>query len=117
MLKTIESSEVLAPKLFRASDNKIVEISGKVDKTVRNLFKFKSLKNDKSENLMCIPNIEAIGETMFLTPGAKEAFNFLRQVFIKAPILRHFDLKSYIQIETNTLGYILSRVLSQLSFD
>ena len=56
-------------------------------------------------------------EPMFLTSGAREAFNQLSQAFIKAPILWYFDLKCHIQIETNTLGYAIGRVLSQLTFD
>ena len=33
---------------------------------------------------------------IFLTSNAKKAFNYLKQIFIKAPILQHFDLKNYI---------------------
>ena len=37
-----------------------------------------------------------IGEPTFLIPDTKEAFNRLRQVFIKASILWHFDLEYHI---------------------
>ena len=117
MLKTTRSLKVLAPKLFRASDNKIVEVGSKADKTVRNLSKFKGSKNNKSENLTRIPNIRATREFTFLTSGAKEAFNYLRQVFIKAVILQNLDLESSIQIETNASSYAIGRVLSQLSLN
>ena len=41
----------------------------------------------------------------------------MRQVFTKIPILQNFDLKYYIQIETDTSGYAISEVLSQLTFN
>ena len=53
-----------------------------------------------------------MGESTFLTPGAKEAFKQLKQAFIKAPILQHFDPECYIQIKTNVSGYAIDRVLS-----
>ena len=54
---------------------------------------------------------------MFLTSGARKAFTKLRQVFVKALILNHFDLEYYIQIETDTSGYIIGRIFSQLILD
>ena len=57
------------------------------------------------------------GATGYLTPGAKRAFTQLRQAFIKAPILRHFDLECHIQIETDASGYAIGGVLSQLTSD
>ena len=51
------------------------------------------------------------------TYGAKEAFNRLKQAFIEAPILQHFDLKSHIRIKTDASGYAIGRVFSQLSTD
>ncbi len=51
-------------------------------------------------------------ETDFLIPEAKKAFIHLRKAFIKAPILRHFDLEYHIRIETNTLEYTISEVFS-----
>ena len=41
MLKTTGLLEVSALKSFRAGDNKVVEVGGKADKTVRNLSKFR----------------------------------------------------------------------------
>ena len=86
MLKTTGSSEVSAPKMFRADDDEVVGGVGgrRADETVKNLSKSKKLKNEKSENLT---RIGATGEPMFLTPGAREAFNHLKQAFIEAPIL------------------------------
>ena len=58
-----------------------------------------------------------MGKLNLLTPDAKKAFNHLRLAFIKAPILQHFDLESYIQIETDALGYAIGIMLSQLNLD
>ena len=55
------------------------------------------------------------GATGYLTPNARQAFTQLRQAFTKAPILRHFDLKCHIRIETDALGYAIGGVLSQLT--
>ena len=58
-----------------------------------------------------------MGKPNFLTPDANKAFNYLWLAFIKALILRHFDLKSHIQIETNASGYAIGRVSSELNLD
>ena len=50
--------------------------------------------------------------TSYLTLDAKQAFIQLKQAFIKAPILRHFDSECHIQIETDLLGYTIGRVLN-----
>ena len=39
----------------------------------------------------------------------------LRQAFVKAPILHHFDLKHHIRVEMDISGYSISGVLSQLT--
>ena len=41
----------------------------------------------------------------------------MRQAFIKAPILRHFDPECHIRIETDASGYAIGGVLSQLTSD
>ena len=61
--------------------------------------------------------IGAMGKPMFLTFGTREAFNQLRQVFTKAPILWHFDSECHIWIETDASCYAIGRVLSQLTSD
>ena len=63
---------------------------------VVNLSKSKKSKNDKSGNSTCVPTIKATEEPIFLTSNTKEVFNYLRQAFIEAPILQHFDLESHI---------------------
>ena len=50
-----------------------------------------------------------------LTPGAKLAFTKLRQAFVKAPILHHIDLEWHIRIKMDAQGYVISKVLSQLT--
>ena len=66
---------------------------------------------------MYVLNIGAKEKSNFLIPNAKKVFNNLWLVFIKAPILWHFDLKSHIRIETNASGYAIGGVLSQLNLD
>ena len=39
----------------------------------------------------------------------------LRQIFIEASILNHFDSECHIQIETDVLSYAINRILSQLT--
>ena len=56
-------------------------------------------------------------ELDFLTPGARKAFTELRQAFIKAPILHHFDPERHIRVETDASGYAIGGVLSQLTSD
>ena len=43
----------------------------------------------------------------------KQAFNQLRDVFMKVSILRHFDSKQHIHIEINTFNYAVASILSQ----
>ena len=72
-------------------------------------------KTSKSKNLSKFK--KTLGSSDFFTFGAKLAFTELRQVFIKASILYHFYPKRHIWIETDVSGYIIGRVLSQLSSD
>ena len=74
-----------------------------IEKKVQKLSKFKNLSKSKK-----------IVRLDFFTSGAKLAFTKLRQAFIKALILHHFDLERYIQIEINISGYAIGRILSQL---
>ena len=53
--------------------------------------------------------------SMFFTDDVKRAFTKLRQAFIEALILNYFDSERHIQIETDTLGYAISEMLSQLT--
>ena len=90
-----------------------VEVDGgevevdKVGKKVQKLFKSKN----SSKSKITVRSLD------FLTPKAKLVFTKLRQVFLKAPILHHFDPNRHIRIETNALGYAIGRVLNQLTMD
>ena len=48
----------------------------------------------------------------FFTSNARTAFTKLRQMFVKTPILNHFDSDHHIQIETDVLGYAIGVILS-----
>ncbi len=54
---------------------------------------------------------------LFLTFEAGKALTELRQAFVKAPILNHFDPECHIQIETDASGYAIVGVLSQLTLN
>ena len=86
----------------------------KGQKTSKSQKSAKSRKNlSKNENS---PNFSATeAGPSFLTLGARKAFNCLRLRFTKTLILRHFDLKCYIWIETDALGYAIRGILSQLA--
>ena len=81
----------------------------------KNLSMSKKSKNNKSKSSACFLNIRATGKLIFLTLGAKEAFNRLRQAFTKALILQHFDPECHIWIETDASSYGIDGVLRQLS--
>ena len=103
MLRAIKSAENLS--LLMAEDAKVgsIGVDGDCeDETVkRSLLLSKNLKRARS----------------YLTPDAKQIFTQLRQVFIKAFILRHFDLECHIQIKTDLSGYAIGGIWSQLTLD
>ena len=49
-----------------------------------------------------------------LISETKKAFEKLKMIFTIAPILRHFNSKLLIRIETDASGYIIDNILSQL---
>lgn len=55
--------------------------------------------------------------TDFLTSKAWIAIVWLCKAFIKALILHYFDLSQYIRMETDTFGFAIGRVLSQMTLD
>lgn len=59
---------------------------------------------------------KTVSSLNFFIIKAKLVFTKLKQVFIKALILYHFNFKCYIRIEINALG-LINRVLSQLILD
>ena len=112
LLKTTGSSN-LGLKVFKADDNEVVGGGGdRANKTIVNLF-----KNNKSRNLIHMPNIGATRKHNFLTSDIKKALNHLWLAFIKALILQYFDLESHIRIKTKVSSYTIDRVLNQLNLD
>ena len=49
-----------------------------------------------------------------MTDRALDAFYILRQNFISAPLLRHFDQKLPIRVETDASKFAIRGILSQL---
>ena len=47
------------------------------------------------------------------TPAAQQAFDYLKDLFTSAPILRHFDPELPIHIHTDASGFALSGIISQ----
>ena len=102
-MKTTRSFDELISKTLRTDDNKVVGCDGgRTNKMVIN----------SSGKLMRVPNIGAIGESIFLTPNAKKTFNHLWLAFIKAPIVQYFDLENHIQIEDDASGYAIGGMSS-----
>ncbi len=83
----------------------------------------KGQKTAKSKKWIWAKKAEAseaknLGQSgLFLTTDARRAFTKLRQAFVKAPILNHFNPECHIQIETDAFGYAIGRILSQLTSD
>ena len=71
-------------------------------------------KNCKNEMGGRLPYSKNLSKAGYITLEIKLAFIHLRQEFIKAAILRHFDPECYIRIETVVSGYAISRILNQL---
>ena len=76
------------------------EVGKKGQKTFKNL--------SKSKNTVGLD---------FFTSEARLAFIKLSQVFVKALILQHFDLKYHVRIETDAFSYAIGGVFSQLILD
>ena len=75
----------------------------------------KSTKSKSQTKSRYLRNNNNWGEYRFLTSRAREAFDYLRQTFTQAPNLWHFNPKCHIQIKTDASGYVIERVLSQLT--
>ena len=115
MLKIIGLLKKLALRAFKVGNNEVVRGGGsRADETIVDS---STSKNEKYKKLTRVLNIGAIREPNFLTSNAKEAFNYLRLAFIKALILRHFNLESHIRIEIDKSGYAIGGVLIQLNLD
>ena len=69
----------------------------------------------KDETVGRLPSKKSNKTTRYLIPDAKQAFTQLRQAFTKAPVLRYFDPKCHLRIETDASGYAIGGLLSQLT--
>ena len=83
----------------------------------------KSQKTAKSKKWIWAKKAEAskaknLGQSgLFFTANARKAFTKLRQAFVEAPILNHFDPERHIRIETDAFAYVISEILTQLNSD
>ena len=82
----------------------------KKEKQVK-ITKFKNLIKSKNHDFPPNSRNREV-KTGFFIPKARLAFIHLRQAFIEALILYHFDPKCYIRIETNISGYAIGEILS-----
>ena len=120
MLKTTRSTgSVASPKEAEGgvSGNSVVDVVGGGEainptkgKNLAKTTKSKILVKSKNHDFPKSRPEEA--GTGFLTPEARLAFTRLRQAFVEAPILHHFDPESHIRIETDASGYAIGGVLS-----
>ena len=94
----------------RIDDNEVDDV---VDDDVDNEIGTTVQKSSKSKNLSKSKKTE-LG---FFTSGARKAFTKLRQAFIKASILHHFDPERHNRVETDALGHAIGGLLSQLTSD
>lgn len=75
----------------------------------------KSTKSTSQIKTGQLGNNNAIEESKFITSKARKTFNYLKQAFINASILWHFNSECHIQIETNVSSYAIRGVLNQLT--
>ena len=77
------------------------------------MFKSKNLSKSKKSS----KSKKTVRSSNFFIFRARLVFTKIRQVFVKAPILYHFDPKHYIWVETDVSGYAIGVILSQLILD
>ena len=123
MLKTLgstESSKRLGKSRVRIGNNsRTKRDDSKLDEIKIGNNKVDDKTGKKSQNPTKSKNLSKSKKTEsgFLTSEAKRVFTKLRQAFIKAPILHHFNPEHHIQFETDVSGYAIGGVLSQLTSD
>ena len=95
----------------KTGDNEVDDnIGDEVGKKGQKTFKFKNLFKKLSKSK------KTVGSDFF-TSRSRLAFTKLRQLFVKAPILYHFDLECHIRVETDASGYAIVGIFSQLTLD
>ena len=90
----------------RIDDDEVDDDEVEDDEIKKKVQKCKNLSKSK----------KAVGSDFFIF-GARLAFTELKQVFVKAPILYHFDPECHIRIETDASGYAIGKIFSQLTLD
>ncbi len=100
-----------------------MEDQGEKEPTQKSRKGQKGQKTAKSKNRIRAEKAEAskakkLGQSgSFLTSKARKAFTKLRQAFVEALILNHFDSEHHIRIEMDASGYAIGEILSQLILD
>jgi hypothetical protein len=88
---------------------RFIEHYSKITASLTNLTKGHTTKGGKR-----CAQLPPKGEGKFLTKEAKEAFEELKQRFISAPILCHFDLKRKSRIEPDASKAVIAGIFTQL---
>ena len=95
----------------------------KIAAPLTSMLKTSSTASPPSQKLLIV-NDKALNKKLsksknlvFLIADTRQAFTQLRQAFIKAPILSHFDPEHHIRIETDASSYAIDGVLNQLTSD
>ncbi len=121
MLKTTSIASLANPK--QSGQGIQVEDQDEKEPTQKSRKGQKGQKMANSKKWIWAEKVEAsraknLGQSgLFLIADARRAFTDLRQAFIEAPILNHFDPEHHIRIETDTSGYAIGGILSQLTSD
>ncbi len=93
------------------SEKKPVQKSCKSQKTAKSK---KWIQVEKSEASRAKNLSSQLGS--FFISKTKKAFTKLKQVFVEALILNHFNPKHHIQIEIDVSSYAISGIFSQLTY-
>ena len=81
-------------------------LKGSADLHKKGIKRKRAVSRSRSRSRERVPN-------SFLTPEAFEAFKLLRQAFLEAPILRHFDPTRRIRVETDASDKAIGGILCQ----
>ncbi len=101
----------------------LVEDQGEKEPAQKSRKRQKGQKRAKSKKWICAKKAKAfraknLGQSgSFLTANARKAFIKLKQAFIEALILNHFDPEHYIRIKTDASNYAIGEIFSQLTSD
>ena len=101
-------------RIIRSAKNLLLSMTENVEIGSKGSYSYSEDKTVKKSPFTSKNSNRALS---YLTLKARLAFNKLKKAFTKTPILQHFDPECYIRIESDTSGYVIGRVLSQLTFD